>query len=63
MAPQYVENGSIYIFKPWVLKELGNRLGGKIALYPMTEAAAWEIDTMLDFEFVEFLLKKQEPLC
>lgn len=59
MNPQYVENGSIYIFKPWVLKQLGNRLGGKISLFPMSEAAAHEIDTPLDFEIAEFLLKQQ----
>ena len=59
MNPQYVENGSIYIFKPWVLKELGNRLGGKISLFPMSEAAAHEIDSPLDFEIAEFLLKHQ----
>ncbi|MEC4818825.1 MAG: acylneuraminate cytidylyltransferase family protein [Scytonema sp. PMC 1069.18] len=59
MNPQFVENGSIYIFKPWVIKELGNRLGGKISLFPMSEAAAWEIDSLTDFEIVEFLLNKQ----
>ncbi len=59
MQPQYVENGSIYIFKPWVLKELNNRLGGKIALFPMSEAAGWEIDSPLDFEIAEFLLKRE----
>ena len=58
MQPQYVENGSIYIFKPWVLKELNNRLGGKIILFPMSEAASWEIDSLLDFEIAETLLKK-----
>lgn len=59
MNPQYVENGSIYIFKPWVLKQLGNRLGGKITLFPMSEAAAHEIDSPLDFDIAEFLLKQQ----
>ena len=59
MQPQYVENGSIYVFKPWVLKELGNRLGGKLSLFQMSEAAGWEIDSILDFEIAEFLLKKQ----
>ena len=58
MQPQYVENGSIYIFKPWVLKELNNRLGGKISLFEMSEAASWEIDSLLDFEIAESLLKK-----
>ena len=58
MQPQYVENGSIYIFKPWVLKELNNRLGGKISLLEMSEAASWEIDSLLDFEIAESLLKK-----
>jgi N-acylneuraminate cytidylyltransferase len=55
---QYVENGSIYIFKPWVLKEYSNRLGGKITLFHMSEAAALEIDSPLDFELAEFLMQK-----
>lgn len=58
MNPQYVENGSIYIFKPWVLKELGNRLGGKISLYEMTEDQSWEIDSLADFEYIEFLMQR-----
>ena len=58
MNPQYVENGSIYIFKPWVLKELGNRLGGKISLFIMNEEAAHEIDSILDFKVVESLLQE-----
>lgn len=57
MKPQYVENGSIYIFKPWVLKE-GNRLGGKVSLFQMSETAAWEIDSVADFETVELLLAR-----
>lgn len=57
MQPQYVENGSIYIFKPWVLKELNNRLGGKISLFEMNEKAACEIDSLIDFAIVETLLK------
>ncbi len=59
MQPQYVENGSIYIFKPWVLKKFGNRLGGKISLFVMSETASWEIDSALDFEIAESLIKKQ----
>lgn len=59
LKPQYVENGSIYIFKPWVLKKYGNRLGGKISLFPLSEAAAHEIDSPLDFEIAEFLLRQQ----
>ena len=56
LAPQYVENGSIYIFKPWVLKTLDNRLGGKISLFCMDEKAAWEIDSLLDWKILELLL-------
>lgn len=56
MNPQYVENGSIYVFKPWVLKETKNRLGGKISLYVMSEMAAVEIDSEDDFQMIEFLM-------
>jgi CMP-N,N'-diacetyllegionaminic acid synthase len=64
MNPQYVENGSIYLFKPWVLKKFGNRLGGKIVLFPMSEESAWEIDSQFDFEIATNLMKKQaEVTC
>jgi len=64
MKHQYIENGSIYVFKPWVLKELNNRLGGKIALYCMSEEASFEIDSQLDLQIVELLLKNQgEDVC
>ena len=56
LAPQYVENGSIYIFKPWVLKTLNNRLGGKISLFCMDEKAAVEIDSLLDWKMLELFL-------
>lgn len=59
MQPQYVENGSIYIFKPWILKKFKNRLGGKISFHIMSEASSWEIDSALDFEIAESLMKKQ----
>lgn len=56
MADQFQENGSIYIFKPWVLRERNNRLGGKIVLYEMEERSAIDIDTELDFRLAEFLM-------
>ena len=57
---QYVENGSIYIFKPWVLKQENNRLGGVISLFCMAEDSVYDIDSMLDFEIVEFLLTRRQ---
>lgn len=56
MEPQYVENGSFYLFKPELLIRENNRLGGRIALYVMSEAAAHEIDSASDFEYIEALL-------
>lgn len=58
MIPQYVENGSIYVFRPDILRRYGNRLGGRIALYQMPEQAALEIDSELDFQLVEILMKQ-----
>jgi CMP-N,N'-diacetyllegionaminic acid synthase len=54
---QFVENGSIYVFKPWVLKDLGCRLGGKVALHVMHPDSTWEIDTEADFAVTEALLR------
>lgn len=56
MQPQYVENGSFYLFRPSILRANGNRLGGKVALYVMNEKASYEIDSLLDFRVVEVIL-------
>ncbi len=52
---QFQENGSIYIYKPWVLEELNNRLGGKISFYPMFDESSIDIDTELDFKLAEMV--------
>ncbi|MEK6927623.1 MAG: acylneuraminate cytidylyltransferase family protein [Nanoarchaeota archaeon] len=56
---QFVENGSIYVFKPEVLYS-NNRLGGKIAISIMDFWKSFEIDRKEDLEFCEdiFKLKK-----
>lgn len=60
MAPQYVENGSIYLFRPDDFRAGGNRLHGRIALYEMGELAALEIDSLLDFQLVDAALAAHE---
>jgi N-acylneuraminate cytidylyltransferase len=55
-APEdLMENGSIYVFKPWVLEQLGNRLGGKVAVYPMAVYESFQIDEPEDLELMEAL--------
>ncbi len=57
LPPQYVENGSIYAFKPWVLEQEKNRLGGTLDLYIMPQESGMEIDSLLDFELVEYVMQ------
>ena len=59
MQLQYRENGSIYIVKPEILKRSNNRLGGKIALYPMSEDSAVDIDTEYDLSVAESILMRK----
>ena len=60
MPKQYVENGSIYIFKPEVLLTTGNRLGGKIALHLMDEDASIDIDSPFDLKVAEVLMVERQ---
>jgi N-acylneuraminate cytidylyltransferase len=53
---EYIENGSFYVFKPWVLKDLNNRLGGRVALYEMNRFSSFDIDSQDDFELCEAIL-------
>ncbi len=54
------ENGSFYIFKPWVLRNLENRLGGRIACYRMGFLEALQIDDAGDLEMAEWILSGGE---
>ncbi len=54
----YRENGSIYVTERRQLIEGGNRLCGKIVLYPMAEEAGFEIDTETDWLIMEQLMNR-----
>lgn len=56
---QYIENGSIYLFTPEVLRSFGNRIGSRLAVYPMEFWQTWEIDTIEEVDLVEFYMKKK----
>ncbi len=56
---QFIENGSIYLFTPSVLREFGNRIGQKLSVYPMEFWQTWEIDTIEEVDLVEFYLKSK----
>ncbi len=59
LEPQYAENGSIYVFKPWVLREHDNRLGGKIVLYEMDAWSGIDIDAPHDLALCEWIMSRR----
>lgn len=54
----YIENGSLYIFKYSNFMKYKNRLGGKIGYIIFEEKYAMEIDTKLDFLILEEISKR-----
>ncbi len=59
IGDDFLENGSIYVFKPWVLRELGNRLGGRIAVYEMDPLHSFQVDEPGDLELMERILQPE----
>jgi len=58
-SPHYLENGSLYIFKPDVIKNNNNRLGGKISMYQMPFWKSYEIDEMDDIDICKHYMEKE----
>ncbi|MEI7823744.1 MAG: acylneuraminate cytidylyltransferase family protein [Chlorobiaceae bacterium] len=56
---QFIENGSIYIFKPEILTLFGNRIGEKLSAYEMEFWQTWEIDTLEEIDLIEYYLYKK----
>ena len=54
---QYIENGSFYLFKPEILRQYNNRLGGKIGVTQMEFWKMFEIDSMENLKMCEALMK------
>jgi len=54
---QYIENGSFYLFKPEVLRQYNNRLGGKIGMAEMEYWKMFEIDSQEDLKMCEALMR------
>jgi CMP-N,N'-diacetyllegionaminic acid synthase len=55
-ARWYRETGSLYITNADLLRKENNRLGGKIAMFEMTEEESWEIDSLTDFHILSALM-------
>lgn len=53
---KYHENGSFYIFKPEILKQNNNRLGGKIGYHLMEEYKSFQIDEIEDLKLCEIIM-------
>lgn len=62
METQYRENGSIYVFKPEILRSQSNRLGGKITIYEMDMWASFQVDALEDLELIEFIMRRRNGL-
>jgi CMP-N,N'-diacetyllegionaminic acid synthase len=56
---QFIENGSIYIFKPEILTTFGNRIGEKLSAYEMEFWQTWEIDTVEEIDLIEYYIYKK----
>lgn len=54
--PQYLENGSFYIFTPKLLRKNNNRIGGVIGLYKQEEYKMYQIDDPEDVRLCEAIL-------
>jgi N-acylneuraminate cytidylyltransferase len=55
---RYRETGSLYVTNRDLLMAEGNRLAGKVALFPMDEREQFEIDSQTDFAVLEALMKE-----
>ena len=60
MAAQCRENGSIYVFRPAVLRDDGSRLGGRIAIHEMDYWSSFQLDSPEDAELLEWIFARPE---
>jgi CMP-N,N'-diacetyllegionaminic acid synthase len=54
---RYLENGSFYIFRPALLREHDNRLGGKIGMHVLDKHKMFQIDNEGDVALCEAIMR------
>jgi CMP-N-acetylneuraminic acid synthetase len=59
LPPVFEENSCIYIFTESSLKLHDHRIGESPCMFEIDSDEAWDIDTPLDFEVVNFLFNLQ----
>jgi CMP-N-acetylneuraminic acid synthetase len=59
LPPIYEENSCIYIFTRELLEKRRNRLGEIPLMFEIDASEAWDIDEELDFEIVDFLMRRK----
>lgn len=57
----FEENGSIYVFRPWVIKETRQRIGGHVAIWEMHPLDSFQVDDPSDLDMVEHLMRMRLP--
>ena len=62
-AVEYVENGSIYIFRPSILFETGARMGGRTGIYLMPLKRSFQIDSTEDLELLNKVMTQISTLA
>lgn len=58
MKPMYVRNGALYISSSGLLKRRKLIIGDVPLLYVMPKERSIDVDSMMDFEYIELLLKR-----
>ncbi|MBE6027367.1 MAG: acylneuraminate cytidylyltransferase family protein [Clostridiales bacterium] len=59
MKPMYVRNGALYISTIGLLRERKLIIGDEPLLYVMPKERSTDVDSATDFEYIEFLMRKQ----
>ena len=59
LPPVYEENSCLYIFTRQTLLARRNRLSERPLMFEIEASEAWDIDEEIDFEIVEYLMKRR----
>ena len=59
LPPVYEENSCLYLFTRENLAKKKHRIGNKPYMFEIDADEAWDIDEELDFEIVDFLMKRK----